>query len=169
MQETPQQYTRRILRNIRGKNVLSVLTSTPGRLTKILRGVPRKKLLSRPGPGQWSAGMILGHLADAELVVGFRLRLILGSNKTPIQAFDQDSWAAFSRYETHDPRQSLDAFRVHRERNVRLLKSLPRNMWGYYGMHSERGKETVKRVAQMIAGHDINHLRQVERLVKSRM
>jgi hypothetical protein len=96
------------------------------------------------------------------------MRLILGANRTPIQAFDQDAWAAFSRYEKQDPHLSLEAFWVQRERNVRLLKSLPKKMWRYYGMHSERGKETIRRVTQMLAGHDINHLRQVERIVRGK-
>ena len=168
MQETPQQYTNRILKNVGGKDPLTILSSTPGRLTKILRGIPSKRLSARPEPGRWSVGMILAHLADAELVSGYRFRLVLGSNRTAIQAYDQDAWAAFSRYAKHDPRLSLEAFRVQRDRTVRLLRSLPKNMWNYYGMHSERGKETVKRMAQMIAGHDINHLKQIERIVRGK-
>ena len=31
-------------------------------------------------------------------------------------------------------------------------------------MHQERGKETVARVTEMFAGHDLNHLKQIERL-----
>lgn len=96
------------------------------------------------------------------------MRLILGANRTPIQAFDQDEWAAFSQYEKQEPNLSLEAFQIQRERNVRLLKSLPKEMWGYYGIHAERGKETIRRVTQMIAGHDVNHLRQVERIVRGK-
>jgi hypothetical protein len=165
MQETPQQYTKRILKNLQGKDPLSVLSSTPGKISRLLRGTSRKQLTARPAPGKWSVAEILAHLADAELVTGFRMRLILGANHTPIQAFDQDAWAAFSKYKEHDPNLSFEAFRIQRERNVRLLKSLPKKMWGHYGMHSERGKETITRVTQMLAGHDINHLRQVERIV----
>lgn len=168
MQESPQQYTKRILKNLEGKDPVSVLSSTPGKIARLLRGVSRKRLMTRPSPGKWSVAEILAHLADAELVTGFRMRLILGANHTPIQAFDQDAWAAFSRYETQDPYLSLEAFRIQRARNVRLLKSLPKKMWEYYGIHAERGKETIRRVTQMIAGHDINHLRQVERIVRGR-
>ena len=166
MQETPQQYTKRILETLKGKEPMTVLSSTPSKITRLLRGISRKRLTTRPEPGRWSVAEVLAHLADAELVTGFRMRLILGSNRTPIQAFDQDIWATYSHYEKHDPRLSLEAFRIQRERNFRLLKSLPKNMWNHYGMHSERGKETIRRMAQMLAGHDINHLKQVERLVR---
>jgi hypothetical protein len=168
MHETPKQYTKRILSYQQGKDPLSVLSSTPKKIAGLVRGASRKQLATRPTPRKWSVAEILAHLADAELVTGFRMRLILGANRTPIQAFDQDAWAAFSRYEMQDPYLSLEAFRIQRERNVQLLKSLPKKMWGHYGIHSERGKETVRRVAEMTAGHDINHLKQVERIVRGK-
>jgi hypothetical protein len=34
-------------------------------------------------------------------------------------------------------------------------------------MHSERGKETIAHVVRMFAGHDLNHLQQVEKIAKS--
>ncbi len=167
MQETPQQYTQRVLGYVQGKKPLEILSSTPRQLARLLRGVSKKKLAKRPAPQKWSVTEILAHLADTELVQGFRVRLILGASGTPIQGFDQDAWAKFSEYAKHDPALSLEAFRVTRERMVRLLKSLPRGSWDSYGMHSERGKETVTRVVQLLAGHDVNHVRQIkERLSK---
>jgi hypothetical protein len=60
-----------------------------------------------------------------------------------------------------DPRQSLEIFRVLREANLRLLKTIPQKRWNYYGMHEERGKETVARLVRMLAGHDRNHMAQI--------
>jgi hypothetical protein len=34
-------------------------------------------------------------------------------------------------------------------------------------MHAERGKETIPHLIQMYAGHDLNHLTQIEALVAS--
>ena len=36
-----------------------------------------------------------------------------------------------------------------------------------YGQHSERGKETVEHLMRMMAGHDLNHLHQMEKIAKS--
>lgn len=168
MNETPQQYTERLLGLLKGKDPLEILASTPRRLARLLRGVPKKKLSKRPAPDRWSVTEILAHLADAEMVISFRLRLILGSNGVTIQAFDQDAWAGFSQYPKQDPAVSFEAFRVLRDRNAKLLKMIPREMWENYGMHTERGKETVTRVIQMTAGHDINHLGQIESILQSR-
>jgi hypothetical protein len=166
MQESPAQYTRRLLGYQQGKRPFSVLATTPRRIGKLLRGATNKKLKGKPAPGKWSIGEILAHMADTELTFGFRMRLVLGSNGTRIQAFDQDVWATNFRYERQDPRASFDAYRTQREHNLRLLRLLPRGMWTYYGMHEERGKETIKRMTEMVAGHDLNHLKQIEKILR---
>ncbi len=162
MQETPQQYTQRILGYLDGKNPMEVLAATPRQIARLLKGVPKKRLSQRPASGKWSVTEILAHLADSELVYGFRIRLILEAGGPPIQGIDQDAWAKFSDYAAHDPALSLEALRVTRERLVLLLKSLPRESWDLHGMHSERGKETVTRVVGLLAGHDLNHMMQIE-------
>jgi hypothetical protein len=166
MQETPRQYTQRVLGYLEGKKPLDIMAAAPRQVASLIKGVTKKKLGARPQPDKWSVTEILAHLADVELVQGYRIRQILGSSGAPIQGFDQDVWARYSDYATHDPALSLQAYTVLRERTLRLLKSLPREMWDYYGMHSERGKETVTRVTEMMAGHDINHMRQIRRILK---
>ncbi len=166
MKETFQQYTKRIRGYVAGKKPLDVLTSTPKQIAGLIQGMSKRRLARRPAPDAWSVTEILAHLADTEVTQSFRIRLILGSNKTPIQAFDQDVWAEFSNYQSHDPVRSFEAYRVNRERNLRLLKSLPRRRWSYYGIHAERGKETISRITEMMAGHDINHITQIRRQLK---
>lgn len=166
MQETAQQYIQRILGYLDGKNAMDVLAATPRQVERLIKGLTRKRLGKRPSPEKWSVTEILAHLADVEIVQGFRIRLILGSNGTTIQGFDQDVWARYSDYASHDPALSLEGYRVNRQRTIRLLKSLPKEMWDSYGVHSERGKESVKRVSEMMAGHDINHLRQIQAILK---
>jgi hypothetical protein len=90
------------------------------------------------------------------------MRSVLGANGTAIQPFDQDAWASVFQYGKRDARQSLEVFRVLRENNLAMLKALPRESWDNYGMHAERGKETIAHLARMFAGHDTNHVLQVE-------
>ena len=82
----------------------------------------------------------------------------------PIRGYDQDAWAERLRYDAGDPRELLEELRVLRGRNLRLVRSLSKPEWQRYGMHAERGKETVDRQVRMIAGHDRVHLRQIERI-----
>jgi len=166
MKETPQQYVDRILGNIDGQNPLKIQRTTAKKLDKITSRLSQKQLKKRPAPGKWSIAEILAHLADAELVASWRMRLILANNGTPIQGFDQDAWATTFRYEDKDPRHSLKAFRILRESNLLLLETVPRKLWENHGMHSERGKETIAHMVRLFAGHDVNHLKQVKMIAK---
>ena len=168
MSETPQEYTKRILGNAEGVDPLKVQAGTAKKLERLIKGVPASKLRKRPAPEKWSVGEILAHLADSEIVVGWRLRQILGAPGTPIQAYDQDSWAAAGHYAKRDPRKSAEQFRIVREANLALLKSLTPEQWKHHGMHAERGVESIEHIVRMIAGHDINHTNQVERIVAAK-
>jgi hypothetical protein len=162
MKETPQQYTQRVLGYVEGKQPLAVQAGTAKKLERLIKGVPTTKLRKRPAPDKWSIGEILTHLADVEIVVGFRIRLILGAPGTPIVAFDQDAWVTSGHYAKRDPRNSVEQFRALREANLGLLKSLTPEQWKHYGMHSERGQESVEHIVKMLAGHDVNHIQQIE-------
>jgi hypothetical protein len=168
MKETPQQYIQRITAYVEGKQPLAVQSATAKKLERFIKGVPTARLRKRPAPDKWSVSEIVAHLADAEIVGGFRMRLILGAPGTPIAAFDQDSWVTSGHYEKRDPRKSVAQFRVVREANLALLKSLTPAQWKHYGMHSERGQETIEHIVRMFAGHDINHLRQIERILPAK-
>lgn len=165
MNETAQQYTQRILGNIEGKDALKVQSGTAKTIEKLMKGQPAGKLRKRPAPGKWSVGEIVAHLADAEVIVGWRIRAILAGPGTPIQAYDQDALAAARNYAKHDPKKSLEHFRAVRDANLGLYRSLSPEQWKHHGMHAERGEETLERIAHMMAGHDINHLQQIERIL----
>jgi hypothetical protein len=162
MNETPQEYIRRISSHVEGKEPLQVQAATAKRLERLIKGASPSQLRKRPAPDKWSVNEILAHLAETEIVGSFRMRMILGAPGTPITAFDQDAWVITGHYEKRDPRKSLEQFRVLREANLLLLKSLKTDQWKHYGMHSERGQETIKRIATMFAGHDLNHIAQIE-------
>ncbi len=168
MQETPVQYTQRLLSYSEGKEPLALQQTTPKKLAALLKGKTKKRLMRRPAPGKWSVVEIVAHLADAEIAISWRLRQILSSNAIPIQAYDQDRWATTLDYAHRDPKQSLEDFRVLRNSNVALLKAVPRKLWENYGIHQERGNESVAHIVRMIAGHDLNHLQQIERILKEK-
>jgi len=164
MPETAQQYIQRILGHVEGQDAIKVQRGTAPKLKKLIGGLTSKQLKWKPEAGKWSIAEIVAHLADVEIVASWRMRSVLGANGTPIQPFDQDAWASVFQYGKRDPKRSLEVFRVLRENNLAMLKEIPRESWDHYGMHAERGKETIAHLARMFAGHDTNHVLQVERI-----
>jgi uncharacterized damage-inducible protein DinB len=169
MTETVQQYTQRILSNAEGKDPVKVQSSTNKKLARLIEGVSAAKLRQRPAPEKWSIADILAHLADVEIVISWRMRSILGDPGTNVQAYDQDSWVTSGHYEKRDPTKSLELHRVLREANLDLLKSLTPNQWKQFGQHSERGQESIEHIVRMMAGHDINHIQQIERMTAPKL
>lgn len=165
MKETAQEYIQRMLGNIQDQEPLKVQAATGKRLERLIKSVPGAKLRKRPAPDKWSVAEILAHLADTEIVGAWRIRSILGAPGTPIQAFDQDKWVEAGHYTKRDPWKCVEQFRAVREANLALFKSLTPEQWKFHGMHAERGEETIEHIVRMYAGHDINHLGQIERIL----
>ena len=168
MTETFEEYSARLLSLSRGKDGLSVLAGTPARIGALIAGRSVDDLRWTTSPSRWSIAQILAHLADAEVVGAYRFRMILGAPGTPIQAFDQDAWAREMSYDTRDANQSLALFTAIRASLLQLVRGLDDEKLDRFGIHAERGKESVRHLISLYAGHDLNHLAQIERLIAER-
>lgn len=166
MVETSQQYTARLLSNIEGKDALKVLKTTPKKIKRLIKGVKKKVLSKKPTPERWSVTEIVAHLAETELVLGWRYRSIAEKNGVVIQSFEQDDWAKNSRYQTLDIEEMLEMYSILRKANLKFLAGLPKDKFENYGMHQERGKETLVHIRNLEAGHDLNHYQQIEKILK---
>ncbi len=167
MLESFEEYKKRVLSYLGTQDPIKVQLATPGRLARLMRGVARKELARRPEPKKWSVVEIVAHLADTEITMAWRLRNMVATPGTRLQWFNQDIWVKQCGYAERDPRKSAALFRALRESNVALLLSLPRRMWNScYGIHDLRGRQTVLDFVTLEAAHDLNHLRQIERIVK---
>ena len=145
-----------------GGDPLVLQADAPDVLAALVDGLSTQQLDYRPASGKWSIREIVAHLADDELVGGYRIRLILSAPGTAIQAFDQDVWARTGRYSASDIADSLALYRTLRFANLKVLQSLTAEEWDMSGVHAERGVESVRDIAMYFAGHDINHFRQIE-------
>jgi hypothetical protein len=163
-----EQYVQRLKGYLGDQDPIRVQRSTVARIEKLLKGVPAAKLRKRPAPGKWSVGEILAHLADNELVRSYRMKSILGLPGIAIAAYDQDRWAESQNYARRDPKTSLAVLRVLREADLALLKSLRPEQWKQSGMHAERGEESIEKLVRIGAGHDLNHIMQIEAILNPR-
>lgn len=165
MNETAQQYTQRILSHSAGQDALKLQAAAPKKLERLINGVSPAKLRKKPAPEKWSIAEIIAHLADSEIVIGWRMRSILGAPGSEVQAYDQNAWNANLHYDKRDMRKDVMQHRVNREANLALLKTLTPEQWKHFGVHSERGQESIEHIVKMIAGHDLNHIQQIERIL----
>jgi hypothetical protein len=140
----------------------AILMATAAAIRSMLEQIGDADASTRPAPGKWSPAEIVCHLADCELVFGFRLRQTLAEDNPTIQPFDQEKWAgAYTGIPADD---ALNAFTALREWNLHLIEmSLPAAA-GRKMTHPERGTMTFQNVVDTMAGHDLNHLAQLRNI-----
>jgi hypothetical protein len=143
-----------------GRNALDVMQSTVPRYRSVVETKGADWLETPIAPGKWSPKQILCHLADCELAFGFRLRQALAESHHVIQPFDQDLWA--SPYAAFTGSQALEAFAAFRAWNLALAATFTKEDLARPVIHPERGSMTLLVILETIAGHDLNHLKQLE-------
>jgi uncharacterized damage-inducible protein DinB len=139
----------------------AVIAATPGLLHQAVCALTPEAADAPIAPGKWSVRQIVAHLADCELVFSFRLRQTLAMNSPVIQPFDQEAWAA--RYDAYDLPSAMEMFRAAREWNLKLIGGASTADFAREMTHPERGTMTFGTVVATMAGHDLNHLAQVQR------
>ncbi|MGO9438457.1 MAG: DinB family protein [Terracidiphilus sp.] len=147
-----------------GRPLETILSATPSAIATLLETIGPQKSTAPPAPGKWSAAEIVCHLADCELAFGFRLRQTLAEDNHVIQPFDQEKWAA--TYPGIAAAQALIVFSAVRDWNLRLIaKALPAAA-DRKVTHPERGSMTFQTIVETMAGHDLNHLGQLQRIAQ---
>ena len=157
-------YAGAILDLLGDKEPLTVLRHTPSAVAEAIDGVTSTQLRTPEGPGKWSIVQVLQHLADSDLVWGWRVRLILAHDRPQITGYDQDLWAERLHYADADPSQALAALDILRRENLRLIEHATPAELKRVGVHSERGEENIEYLVRLYAGHDLLHLRQIGRI-----
>jgi uncharacterized damage-inducible protein DinB len=147
------------------RNPIVVIETTPGELARLTNQLPPEQLLMRTPKGKWNVREIVAHLADCELVFSFRLRQTLAEDHPTLQPFDQDRWAA--RYASYDMANALGLFAAIRNWNLLLIRGVSEEERSRPVSHPERGTMTFWAIVETIAGHDLNHLQQIERLAST--
>jgi hypothetical protein len=137
-----------------------VIAETPGRLTWLAEQLGPAGLERSLAPGKWPARAIICHLADCEVVFAFRLRQALAETNHVIQPFDQDAWSV--PYASLDAGTAIAMFSGVRRWNELLLRTVTPEQSTRKLSHPERGEMTFQTVVETMAGHDLNHLAQLE-------
>ena len=163
----PQDYVRALLAVLGDRDPLAVMTELVPWAEQTVRGLDPATLRRPEAPGKWSVLEVLHHLADTELVYGYRVRMVLTQDNPPLPGYDQDLWAQTFRYREAPLTDVLSQLGVLRGVNLRLFQSLEPAQWKRAGLHSERGPESVEHIVRMIGAHDLVHRRQIERILSA--
>jgi hypothetical protein len=157
-------YVAALLELLGDKDPVAVLRETPLAVYRFAQTVVSDVVTTPEAPGKWSIREVVQHLADSDLVGGFRLRMILAQDRPPLVGYDQDLWESRLRYREVDFQEALNLFLTLRRSNLRLWEGLTASDLERVGLHSERGEESLAHMRRLYAAHDLLHLRQLDRI-----
>lgn len=146
---------------------VAVLAATPDWLLGRLGHVDDDIMRRPEAPGRWSLAQVLAHLADTEIAFGWRMRITLTQDQAPLHGFDESAWVTRFAYADADAMDAFRTFAALRLWNLRVWRSATVDDLERLAVHSERGPESFGTIRSMIAGHDLRHRRQVDRILAS--
>lgn len=145
------------------RDPLAVLAETQEKVPAIAQKLGPEGLKRSYAPGKWTGAQVLAHLADCEIAFGHRVRQIVAEPEMPIQTFDENKWAA--HYDRVDGFQAAQTFKALRGWNLALLRQLTPEERERASRHPDRGPEKADTVIRILAGHTLNHLAQLEKIL----
>jgi len=141
--------------------VMATLAAAPRALGRALGRASRRTLARRPARGEWSATEVLGHLLDAEVTLGFRIRKLAAEPGGAVVAWDQERWTDGLRHRRADARRLAAAYGALRVANVDQVRRLSPAQRRAAGRHPEYGRLRVDEILAHWAEHDLNHIEQI--------
>jgi hypothetical protein len=141
---------------------VEAMRETVDRIRALVGQWPSARFERSYGPGKWTARQILVHLAQTELALGNRARMSLSTPGYVAQPFDQDLW--IGRDESLGGRDALEALVAMSKMNRTMFGSLTESDRAISLTHPEYGTLTVDWIIHQMAGHQIHHLKQLEKI-----
>ena len=147
------------------KQYLEAAEKNPKQIAAAVVGLPEKVMRYKPAADKWCIQEILGHLADTEIVYGYRLRQMLADQKPVIAPMDQNDWARNLGSLETPPAELIALYGLNRHGNLRLLQRLKPDDLGKSAYHPETKQDfTVAQLVERMATHGTSHLEQIDRL-----
>jgi hypothetical protein len=162
----PDAYRQSLLAALGDDDPAAAQAATPGLLRDLVADA-RDALRVPPEPGEWSVNECLAHLVDGELIVAARYRWMLAEDEPDIVGYDQGLWVTNLGQRAEDSERLLAVFDALRGWNLDLWARTPIEGRSRFGLHRERGAESVDLTFRLAAGHDRIHLAQAQRALAS--
>ena len=116
----------------------------------------------RPGPDEWCANEVLGHLIEADRR-GFagRIREVLAGDRPTFTPWDQPGVARARHDELRNPEELIAELAAQRQNDLALVASLDADVLDRSGTHPMVGELTIRDLLHEWVHHDREHLSQL--------
>jgi uncharacterized damage-inducible protein DinB len=111
----------------------------------------------RYAEGKWSLKEVLGHIADTERIMSYRLLRIARGDGTPLPGFDENEFVRGADFDASTLAELLDDYNLVRKATLSLLRGISDKALSRRGTVSNK-EITANALAYIIAGHELHHI-----------
>lgn len=137
---------------------LEMLERQEAEMRALLANLSAEQAGFRYAEGKWSIREVVGHMADAERVFGYRILRFARADATPLAGFEENSYIAASGYDAWPLADVLDLFGAQRRANLLLIRHLDEVALMRSG-EASGFPVSVRALVAILAGHVAHHLR----------
>jgi len=127
------------------------------RVVALLSVVSNEKAAFRYAPGKWSVTEIIGHLADTERILAYRVLRIGRGDQTPLPGFDENTYVPGGAFDRRPVADVVEEWVATRNATIALVRGMPSEAWTRRGRANERDV-SARALMYIILGHVEHHL-----------
>jgi uncharacterized damage-inducible protein DinB len=138
-------------------DVLSAIEQQSSVTQKLLSGLDETRAAFRYETGKWSVKEVVGHMVDAERIMGWRALAIARGEMQPLPGFEEDDYVRNANFDAWRLGDLAEAYALGRRANIVFFRNLPEEAWDRRGT-ANGVPVTVRALAWIIVGHERHHL-----------
>ncbi|EOP25865.1 MULTISPECIES: DinB family protein [Bacillus cereus group] len=137
-------------------DIIHILEQQMKETNLLLKDISDSEGHFRYAPNKWSIKEVIGHIADTERIMAYRLLSIARGETAELPGYNDDMYVLRAAFDKQSMQDLLTNLTVVRQSTVYLLKSLDKDAWLQRGI-ANNSEVTVRALANIIAGHELHH------------
>lgn len=138
-------------------DLLATLRAQLDETLALVRGLDEGHGGHRYAPGKWSIRDVLNHVIDTERIFAYRALRIARGDRTPIEGFDENEYAAAAHADARTLADLADELEHVRLGNLAMLRALDGQALARRGT-ANGAAVSVRALAWILAGHERHHV-----------
>jgi hypothetical protein len=139
-------------------DVMSAIEQQSSETQRFLAGLDESKATTRYSEGKWSVKQVVGHIVDAERIIGYRLLAVARGEQQSLPGFDENSYVENAGFDAWSVGDLAEHYALVRRATIVLLRNLPEEAWTRHGI-ANNAPVGVLGLAYVIVGHERHHLK----------
>ena len=139
------------------EDILAAMSSQAEVSHALLASFDESRSGYRYAEGKWSIREVVGHLADAERVFGYRAMCVARGEQASLPSFNENEYMRLSDYDSWPFRDSVEQWALLRRANILLFRNLGTDAWTRRGT-AGGAPISVRALGRIIVGHERHHM-----------